>query len=328
MNNKGINNVKLGIFVLGGLLFLILLLYMIGRNRNLFQSNYLLKVRLKNAQGLVKGNNVRYAGIESGTVSDLTFINDTIIEVSMLIDEKLKNIIRKNAIASIGTEGLVGNKVVNIVSSAGQAPPAQEGDILQAKTPFTTDDAMDVLQNTSKEILSLAADLKLSIQHLNNSQGLWQLLSDKSIPFHLRQTAANIAATSRQAEETVSNLNELINDTKNGQGNLGILLRDSTLALNLTDAGTNMGNILKKTDSLVMRLNDLTANIHTNLNNHEGVVNRLLTDSVLSNELERSLKNIEAGTAAFNQNMIALQQNFLFRGYFRKQARKNRQSGK
>src|SRR5574339_214522 len=111
MAKQMVNNIKLGVFVMAGLLFLILLLYMIGKNKNLFGSNFILKARFENVQGLQTGNNVRYAGIESGTVKKITILNDTVVEVVMVIDDKMKSIIRKNAIVSIGTDGFVGNKV-------------------------------------------------------------------------------------------------------------------------------------------------------------------------------------------------------------------------
>src|SRR5665647_546677 len=115
MAKRIINNVKLGSFVLAGLICLVLLLYMIGKNRNLFGNNYVLKTRFENVQGLIAGNNVRFSGIQAGTVKSIKILNDTVIEVTMIIEKKMQSIIRKNAITSIGTEGVVGNKVVNIV---------------------------------------------------------------------------------------------------------------------------------------------------------------------------------------------------------------------
>ncbi|HSN10460.1 MAG TPA: MlaD family protein, partial [Hanamia sp.] len=109
MAKKVVSNVKLGVFVLAGLLFLVILLYMIGKNRNLFGSNYVLKARFENIQGLVTGNNVRFSGIQAGTVKRINIINDTLIEVTMVIDKKMSKIIHNNAVASISTEGLVGN---------------------------------------------------------------------------------------------------------------------------------------------------------------------------------------------------------------------------
>src|SRR5688572_26988815 len=122
MKKRAVNNIKLGLFVLAGLAFLILLLYMIGRNKNLFGSTFSIKTRFANVQGLVSGNNVRYAGIEIGTVKKIYIINDTLVEVLMVVDDDMRSIIRVNAMASIGSDGLMGNKVINISAGHGEAP--------------------------------------------------------------------------------------------------------------------------------------------------------------------------------------------------------------
>ena len=93
MDKQGVNNVRLGIFVMVGLICLVVVLYMIGKNQNLFGPTYVLRARFGNVQGLMAGNNVRYSGIEAGTVKTITILNDTVIEVSMVIEEKMKPII-------------------------------------------------------------------------------------------------------------------------------------------------------------------------------------------------------------------------------------------
>ena len=90
MSSKLYKNIKLGFFVSTGMALLILLLYFIGKNRNLFGSNFVLKARFENVQGLKDGNNVRYAGIDVGSVSKIKFINDTVVEVFMNIENKME----------------------------------------------------------------------------------------------------------------------------------------------------------------------------------------------------------------------------------------------
>jgi phospholipid/cholesterol/gamma-HCH transport system substrate-binding protein len=120
MEKQGENNVKLGVFVLTGLIVLIVAFYIIGKNRSLFGDNFELKARFSNLKGLIEGDNVSFSGIQAGTVKSISLINDTTIEVLLLIDSKIKPYIHKNATASIGTEGMIGEKVVNII-------PAQSG---------------------------------------------------------------------------------------------------------------------------------------------------------------------------------------------------------
>lgn len=115
MAKQGENNIKLGVFVLAGLIVMIFAFYMIGANTSMFGGSFKLKARFSNLNGLVEGNNVLFSGIQAGTVKSIDIINDTTIEVTMLIDSKVHGFIHNNAEAAIGTEGLMGNKVVNIL---------------------------------------------------------------------------------------------------------------------------------------------------------------------------------------------------------------------
>jgi phospholipid/cholesterol/gamma-HCH transport system substrate-binding protein len=316
---KGIiNNVKLGIFVIAGLLFLILLLYMIGKNRNLFGSNYVLKARFENVQGLKSGNNIRYSGIEAGTVKKVSILNDTLIEVIMLIDNKMKGIIRKNAVASIGTEGFVGNKVLNISPGKKSATAAEEGDILSTKKAIDTDEMLRTLDKTNNDISIIAENLKTTVHNINSSDALWEILSEKTLPDNIRLSVNNIRLATARAANMVDDLHSLINDVKNGKGSLGAILTDSSYALNLNEAIQKIKSVGEHADTLAEEINNFVSSVKNDLNNGKGVMNTLLKDSSVVNKLNHSLDNIEKGTDAFNQDMEALKQNFLLRGYFRK----------
>jgi phospholipid/cholesterol/gamma-HCH transport system substrate-binding protein len=328
MAKKIINNVKLGLFVLAGLLFLVLLLYMIGKNQNLFGKTYKLKARFSNIQGLVVGNNVRFAGIQAGTVKKISILNDTVIEVSMLIDTKMKNIIRKNAIASINTDGLVGNRVVNIVPAGNPGPFAGEGDILVSRKAVATDDMMQTLGKTNMDVAEIAAGLKITVQRINNSTALWALLNDQSIPENFKASVANIRSATVKAGTLADNLNAIVTDVKNGKGSLGEILTDTSLAKNLNEAVLKIKTVADKADDLAVELDKMAADIRQDVNQGKGVVNSLLKDSGIVIKLNTSLDNIQKGTDGFNQSMEALKHNFLLRGYFRKQEKKKLQQNK
>lgn len=318
MEKKTIDNIKLGTFVSAGLLFLVVLLYMIGKNMSLFGDTYVLKARFENAQGLVVGNNVRYSGIQSGTVKEIKIMNDTTIEVTLLVEKKMMAIIRKNAIVSIGTEGLVGNKVVNIIPRRKQAPLAEEGDILFAKRSVDADEMLQTLSQTNNDVAVIAADLKITIQRINTSNALWNLLNDKSIPENFRVSVANILAATGNAGKLVNNLNDIVMDMKNGKGSAGAILRDSSFAKNLNEAILKIKSVGDNVDSLSHEISLVVAGVRQDVNSGRGPVNALLKDSAIVIKLNGSLSNIEKGTDGFNQNMEALKHNFLFRGYFRK----------
>ena len=326
MAKRIINSVKLGAFVLAGLLFLVFLLYMIGRDSNLFGDTYVLKARFENTQGLVSGNNVRYSGIQSGTVKKVKILNDTVIEVTMVIDTKMKTIIRKNAIASIGTDGLVGNKLVNITASKQPAPLAEEGDILPSKKAVNTDEMLQTLYKSNNDIAIIAAELKTTVQRINNSSALWALLNDKSIPQDLRIAVANIRLATGKADNMANNLNVIITDVKNGKGSVGAILTDTSFAKNLNAAIMKIKDVGDDADSLAGEINKLVAGIRQDLNTGKGTFNALLKDSLMVIKLNESLENIQKGTDGFNQNMEALKHNFLLRGYFRKLEKQKQKS--
>ncbi len=319
MAKRLVNTIKLGTFVLGGLLFLVLLLYMIGKNDNLFGDTYVLKARFENVQGLKAGNNIRYSGIQAGTVKKVKILSDTVIEVTMIIDTKMQQIIRKNALVSIGTDGLVGNRVVNIVPVHEPAAYALEGDILPVKKSVATDDMMQTLYNTNNDVAVIASDLKATVQRINNSNALWALLNDKSIPEELRIAVSNIRLATGKAGNMVNNLDAMVKDVKNGKGSLGTLLTDTSLAKNLNDAVLKIKSVGEEADALAVEINKLVTGIQRDVNTGKGPVNALLKDSAMVIKLNASLDNIQKGTDNFNQNMEALKHNILFRGYFRKQ---------
>jgi phospholipid/cholesterol/gamma-HCH transport system substrate-binding protein len=321
MAKQTINNLKLGVFVLAGLLFLILLLYMIGKNRSLFGANFILKARFENIQGLKPGNNVRFAGIDAGTVEKINIFNDTLIEVEMTIDDKMKSVIRKNAMASIGTDGLVGNKVINITAVKQPAGLATEGDILSAKKAVDTDEMLRTLYKTNNDISVIADNLKTTVGRLNNSEALWSVLNEKSLPLNLQHSAANIRQATVKANELVNDLYSVVHDTKNGKGSLGIVLTDTAIAYNLNAAIVKIKSVGDQADSLSVQISQVVKGIQYEISNGKGTVNALLKDSLMTIKLNNSLDNIRNGTDGFNQNMEAIKHSFLFRGYFRRQAR-------
>ncbi len=318
MAKKAMNNVKLGAFVLAGLVFLVVLLYMIGRNRNIFGSNFILIAKFENVQGLKAGNNVRYGGIDVGTVKKINILNDTMMEVVMTIDEKMKSIIHKNALASIGTDGLVGNKVVNMVSGKQPSTPVQDGDVLAAKSLSDMDEMLETLDKTNNDINIIAAEMKTAMQRVNSSDALWGLLEDKELPQQLKASVANIRLATLKANTMVNDLNSIVHDVKSGKGSAGVILTDTMLVYNLNTAILKMKTIGDSADALLHEITATVSGIKTDINSGKGPVSALLKDSVMTAKISSTLDNIQEGTDGFNETMNALRHSFLLRGAFRK----------
>lgn len=318
MKTQQINNVKLGLFVVGGAVFLVLMLYMIGKNQHLWGNTYVLKARFENVQGLMPGNNVRYAGNEAGTVKKIELMNDTVIEVSMVVEEKMKKIIKKNAFVSIGTEGLVGNKVVNILPSKMSAPLAEEGDVLKAKKTVNTDDMLQTLSNTNQDIAKVVAGLKITVNKLNESEVLWETLKDPQVSDDIKSALRHLNLSTQKAAHLLATFDLVLNDIQNGKGSIGKLIKDSSHAESLSTALFQFEKLGAHADSMVIDLHDRLSKLDQEIKYGNGSIQAILKDSVMSNRIRFTIDHIEKGTDGFQQNMEALKHNILFRGYFRK----------
>lgn len=324
MAKQSINNVKLGIFVSAGLLVLILSLYIIGKNHGMFGSNFYVKAKFYNVNGLLPGNNVRFAGIQAGTVKDIEILNDTSVEVTIVLDKKIKPYIYKNAIASIGTEGLMGNKMINIVPGNGPAQPVEEGDYLATLKAINTDALIQSLANTNSNIEVISQEAKLAIQRLNRSASLWGVLEDTTISPNLGASMSNVRKISARIDDMAGVLNNIIDDINNGKGAAGAILHDDKVAVNLKDAMKHINAASMQADNMVNNLDSIVNGLQNDMDHGPGAVRAVLKDSALTNKLNNSLDNIEKGTAAFNEDMEALKHNFLLKGYFKRQAKKKK----
>jgi phospholipid/cholesterol/gamma-HCH transport system substrate-binding protein len=272
----------------------------------------------------VPGNNIRFSGLHAGTVKRVKILSDTVIEVTMLIDDKMKDFIHRNAVATIATDGFVGNKVVNIIPSKQPAPLAVEGDFLVTKKGVNTEDMLQTLYKTNTDVALIASELKSTVQRINNSRALWEILNDKSLPQNLRMAVDNIRTATGKAGNMVDNFNSLITDVKNGKGSVGALLTDTSFVQNLNEAVLTIRKVGENADQLAVEISKVVAGINQDLNKGRGTANALLKDSMMVVKLNASLDNIQKGTDGFNQNMEALKHNILFRGYFKKLEKKKR----
>lgn len=314
MRNKKIDNTKVGVLVLAGLLFLIFTLYMIGKNRNLFGSTFTIKAVLNNVNGLVPGNNVRFKGMDVGTVKSISVANDTAIYVTMTIDEKIRPYIKKNAIASVGTDGLMGNKLININSGPALSTPVDQNDFIQSRKPVETDEMLRTLNTTNNNIEKITSNLYEISVKLNSSNSLWTLLSDTLIAKDLKNAVYDFRQAGANTVDVTASAKHIVLKLENGNGLAYKLFNDTSMSNQLSYS-------LKKIESASIQTSAMMKDLKTvvdDMRKGDGTAGLVLTDTLLRQSLFRSAVNIEQGTDRFNQNMEALKTNFLFRKYFKK----------
>lgn len=322
MSKQGVNNIKLGLFVISGIVILAVSLYMIGTQQNMFTSNFRLKARFRNVEGLMPGNNVRYSGIQTGTVKSVEIIDDTTIEVTMYINKTSRQYIRKNSLVSIGNEGLMGNKVINITPNKIPAEQVTEGYVLTSTSQVSITDAMGTLYKTTDNASLISEELLFTIRKINSSPAIWGLLADSSLPADLHATVVNIRESSGNIKTAALQLQQMVANIQKGKGAAGVLLADSAAGAGMALTISNIHTASQQANQLIERLDSISGVLHYGISNKQGAVNMLLYDTTLTGQLSRSMSNIEQGTAAFNEDMEALKHNFLTRKYFRKKNNK------
>jgi phospholipid/cholesterol/gamma-HCH transport system substrate-binding protein len=322
-------NVTLGFFVASGILILVISLYLIGKNQSMFGSTFHLRARFKNVNGLMAGNNIRYSGIQAGTVNKIAVINDTTIEVDLLIEEEMQPFIRDNAQVSIGNEGLMGNKVVNIIPAPIPGNPIQPGSLLRTAVAVSTDDMMNTLSSSNNNIEVISAGLVQTVNRINESKVLWQILNDTTLPGNLRTSMASLQQATANINRLSADLTAVVSDARAGKGAAGVLLADEQVADQLKQAVANINKASGETVMVLKRLDSIAALTQRGLKEGKGMAHALLDDPAMVTQVKTSLGNVEKGTAAFEQSMEALKHNFLTRGYFKKQEkRRKKDTGK
>jgi len=313
-------NIQLGLFVLLGTLFLIYGLYMIGSNRNLFGATFRINAIFHNVNGLMKGNNVRFAGIDVGTVESVKIINDSSVKVVMVIETDVQKYIRKNALAGIGTDGLMGNKLVNINPSMEAASGVKQDDTLKAMKPIETDEMLRTLNRTNDNIAVITDNLKIMTTKFNSRNTLWSLLMDTVVADNVKQAIVNIKVTGSHSADLTGDLRNIVDGIKNGKGSFGALLTDTALS-----------NHVRQTVVKIKIITDNTAKISGDLRNiigrtdsGKGTIGRLLLDTTFVPNLDKSMSNLKTGTQGVNEIIEGLKHSWPLRSYFRKQEKKRK----
>lgn len=317
---------RLGIFVISGLLILILAIFFIGNKQHLFGDTLTVSSVFKNVNGLQQGNNVRFAGVNVGTVKEITIVNDTSIAVNMILDANQAKMIRKTAVATINSDGLVGSMVINIIPGNDRESPAssqsiKEGDTIETISQVATADMLSTLNQTNENAATLSANLVEITNSLKNGEGIaGALLKDQTMAEELKQTMTNLKKVSVSTGHSIGKLNSILEKINLDDSFAGTLLNDSITAQKFI---TSLDNL----DSSTVHINQATRNFRefsSEVNTGKGVINFMLTDTSFVNHLDGSLENIENASSKFNENMEALKHNILFRGYFRKLERQER----
>jgi phospholipid/cholesterol/gamma-HCH transport system substrate-binding protein len=184
---------RLGIFVFTGILLLLAAIYYIGKRQQLFGQTFRISGIFSDVNGLQVGNNVRFSGITVGTIEDIEIVTDTTVRVDMILEEEVRKFIKKDARATIGSEGLMGNKIMNISPGSSGQQPIQDNDFIATKKPFDFDEMLNKVRLTTDNALAITSDLSAIMRSIRYGKGtIGKLFMDSGFARNLDKTIINV----------------------------------------------------------------------------------------------------------------------------------------
>jgi phospholipid/cholesterol/gamma-HCH transport system substrate-binding protein len=210
--------IKVGGFIVAGLIVLLLGVFLIGNQKSMFNSTFTVYGIFNNVNGLQVGNNVRFAGINVGVVDGIDIVTDTSVKVTLTLNDDVKKFVKKDARMSIGSDGLMGDKLV-VVSPGGATSkdPVSDGERLTAVNPLDMDKVINKLTKIADNAATITEGLGGIVNKVNNGQGsLGRLLNSDKMAKNLESTVSQARTTMATVHKTSNTLNE---DLKAAQSN-------------------------------------------------------------------------------------------------------------
>jgi phospholipid/cholesterol/gamma-HCH transport system substrate-binding protein len=317
-------NLIVGLFVLAALALFTVSLFLIGNRHEAFSRHMDFYTEFTDLAGLTKGTKVQVAGMDAGQVIEIDVPDSpsSRFRVRLRIDEKLQGLVRTDSLATIGTEGVVGNTFVSIGPGSPQAAAAPSLATLRSKEPIELADLLDQAKGT-------IADVDGTVK---NANGL------------LTTVGGNLNQTLFGARTTLSNVNDVVVGLKEGRGSAGMLLRDQALAgqiretvgnvqqasLNLNRVSAQANGLLtdiqsrsfpQKIDETLASVKDTASNFDASSQQIRQTVNEFTAPDQFGVSaginLRDSLSNVNAATGNMADDTEALKHNFFFRPFFR-----------
>jgi phospholipid/cholesterol/gamma-HCH transport system substrate-binding protein len=316
-------NLVVGLFVAAGLTLFTVGLFLIGNRHQAFARHIEFYAEFRDLSGLANGAKVQVAGMDAGQIFDIGIPDSPSAKfrVKLRVDEKFQGLVRTDSLATIGTEGVVGGTFLQIRAGSSNAQAAAAGATLPSKEPTELADLLDQGRGT-------LADVDATVM---NANGL------------LTTVGGKVASTLDQVKGTVSNVNDVVVGLKEGQGSVGMLLRDEAVAnqvrqtvtnaqqasLDLGHASSQANEVVsdirsrgfpQRIDGTLVSVNSAASNIdasaqqlHQTISEFAGPDEQGVTAGA---NISQSLSNANEATSNMADETEALKHNFFFRGFF------------
>lgn len=320
----GKRNLIVGLFVLASLGLFSVGLFMIGNRNEAFSRHVDYYAEFKDLSGLARGAKVQVSGMDAGQVVEIGIPRSpsSKFRVRIRVDERLSGLVRMDSIATIGTEGVVGDTFLLVASGSSRIQAAPPQSTLQSKEPIEIADLLE-------QAKGMVGDVDLTVR---NGNGV------------LTSVGNNLNQTLSGAKTTLANVNEVVVGVKEGRGPAGMLLRDQAIAAQIRDtvantqqATRNLNHVSAQADNMLsdvrshafpQKVDAVLASVQDTASNFDASssqIRQTLADFTAPDtqgttagvNLRDSLMNVNAATGNMADDTEALKHNFFFKPFFR-----------
>ena len=317
--------VVVGIFVLLGLAILVLTILTLGSQKKTFEKSITVKSFFDNVNGLQKGNNIWFSGVKVGTIKKVSITGNHQVEVDMSLDQAAQQFIKKDALAKISTDGLIGNKIVEIYGGTNKKSVIESGDVIGTEKLLSTDAMMATLSKNNDNLYQITSDFKLISGRIVDGKGtLGKLLTDETMMNQINEITATLKKSANNLQNLSSNVSNYTSQLNNKGTLANDLVTDTVIFGKLRATVTQLQEVAKTSQAAIANFQQAGNTLNEGLQNTNAPLGMLLKDEKSASHIKVTLQNLQDASKKLDEDLEAVQHNFLLRGFFKKKAKEDK----